>query len=170
MPMLKRLRNNVSPATVIATIALFAALGSGYATAFSGSGSLQKAALDGVSLSFQDARSVKGFGMLQARCETTEDEIEYRFRNTTSSRGYAIYASVNYGTENFVDAINPGENSATFESGGSSETVRFYLYSTDSGDKAQADITAKNAGPTGNQCTSPTVGALVRILVLNTQQ
>ena len=159
------LRHRPSPGTVLGTIAVFIALGGGYATAFTGSGSLQKAALDPVSTSFEDARSIKGFGMLEARCDGAETEVEYRFDNT-GSNAFIIEATQD-GTYQNHDSIGPGEQSDPYETGGSGATVKFYLWRNQDGAKAQADVTAHHTGPF-LACASD--GAKARILVLNTQQ
>lgn len=85
--MLKRIRPRINSAHVIATIALFAALGGGYAMAFSGSGSLQKAGLSGVPYpgppgGFTTVRSLTGIGSIQAICSGGTAPGVY-FRNTS---------------------------------------------------------------------------------------
>jgi hypothetical protein len=82
--MFKQVRSRITPATVISTIALFAALSGGYAVAFSGSGSLQKGA-DTPGAAFTDVRTLTDFGALQHQCNGTGDGVNLRFRNSGST-------------------------------------------------------------------------------------
>jgi hypothetical protein len=76
---------------VIATIALFAALGGGYAMAFSGSGSLQKKGSEFCPTEFGDYRTLAGFGALQLNFDTTPSpQLQVRFKNTSMTRDMII--------------------------------------------------------------------------------
>jgi hypothetical protein len=82
--MLKRFRRHLSPPTVVSTIALFVALGGGYAMAFSGSGSLQKGARLGIPFESTDIRTLSGIGSIQARCRF--GDFELFFKNTSGKQ------------------------------------------------------------------------------------
>jgi len=163
--MLKRFTPRLSFANVMSSVAVFLALGGGYATAFSGSGTLQKAAEDGIAQTFEDIRSLNGFGVLQAQCDTVEDDIDYRFNNTTGKsikiRGLA------WDSANQADAtVMSGDMSSTFDSADVSNTLEFHLSKPAEGVKAQADLMVTNTGPIGDNCTT----AKLRVLALNTQE
>jgi hypothetical protein len=66
--MLKRLRPRLSFANVMSSIAVFLALGGGYATAFSGSGTVQKGALLNIPNGAVTVRSLTGIGAIKASC------------------------------------------------------------------------------------------------------
>lgn len=80
--MLRRFRRHLSPPMVVATIALFVALGGGYATAFSGSGTLQKGNVTGLTNSYTTVRTLTGIGSIQARCPSDGNGI-LRFHNAS---------------------------------------------------------------------------------------
>ena len=162
--MLKRLRLP-SPAMVVAMIALFAALGGGYAMAFSGSGTLQKSALDGLSTypTFQNARTLVGFGTLQASCKDNGSDITYRLDNTTSS--VIEFRAVNELTDNSTaDVVGVGEKSTEFDTDHPLGEVEFHLSKLADGHKAQVVAWAQNTRT--NNCFDENV----RVLALNTQQ
>ena len=147
-------------------IALFAALGGGYALAFSGSGSLQKAAVDhSLGTDFENVRTLTGFGELQARCAKTA--IEIRFNNTSGSL-------INFrGEQDNDDAVfqggtNAGDESDPLVLGGSADpnTTRMHVWKTNVGNKDQLDITISHVVPQGD-CLD---GQVIRIMVLNTRQ
>jgi hypothetical protein len=79
--MLKRLRPSIGSAHVIALLALFAALGGGYATAFSGSGTVQKGALLNIPNGAVTVRSLTGIGAIQASCSGGMPSVA--FENTS---------------------------------------------------------------------------------------
>jgi hypothetical protein len=152
---------------VVATIALFAALGGGYATAFSGSGTLQKAALDGPDTSFETVRTLNGFGTLKARCDTGDDEVEYALHNTTISpieyRVSRIGAGVAASQAGTVSGGN--ETALAIGSGSAAGGLIIHLSKTATpGTKAQVLLAATNEGPVANECTQ----TRVRVMALNT--
>jgi hypothetical protein len=139
-----------------------------YATAFSGSGTLQKAAVDDLSTSFKDVRTLNGFGTLQVSCDPTsetEDQVVFRLNNTTSSTivvtGFDELDGSFEGTSE-VGPMSAGGNSAT-ETGG---VVRLHLAKFADGNKAQVDITGNSRGISDDNCDDEQV----RILALNTQE
>jgi hypothetical protein len=174
--MIRGVRGKITSAHVIATIALFAALGGGYAVAFSGTGSLQKAAVDGLPESFVDVRSLTGFGALQARCDVAQNQTEIRFHNSSSSvvemRGEIVPGDASSGRSY---TVAPGEESSALELSGGEAGVaeaRFHLYrSFETTSKAQVDLTIAAQRP-GVGVGDPVDcdNSAVRILALNTQQ
>lgn len=164
--MLKRLRPSIGSAHVIALLALFAALGGGYATAFSGSGTLQKGALDGVSTTYEDLRTLNGFGTLQVLCNTSSDLMGYRIDNTTNNDiHFRFFREAN--TPLADDGIVPSDaQSSGYESADNSGAVRFHLFKVIDGTKAQVDLVASNYGPFADSCGT----ADVRVMALNTQE
>jgi hypothetical protein len=81
--MAKRILSRINGAYVIATIALFAALGGGYAVAFSGSGSLQKGALKNIPASLTTVRSLTGVGSIGAYCNPSTDNVYFVLTNNS---------------------------------------------------------------------------------------
>jgi hypothetical protein len=89
--MRERLRRHLNPPLVVAVIALFVALGGGYAMAFKGSGTLQKANISGVPSdgSRRTVRTMTGIGVIEAACASgvagnPDKRIVILFRNTTN--------------------------------------------------------------------------------------
>jgi hypothetical protein len=128
---------------VVATIALFAALGGGYATAFSGSGTVQKGALSGAgipSASFATARTLTGIGSIQVRCDTTATDMIVRFHN---SSGVTLLAS-NHRTGANGTSFGPGfvDNGDDVDlrlGSVGNDTIRFHIH--EQGDKRpQAEV------------------------------
>jgi hypothetical protein len=148
---------------LISLIALFAALGGGYAVAFSGSGTLQKAAVEGLDANFEDARTLNGFGTLQARCDSG---VAYRLDNTTSKE-IAIREFNEVTGEEDNDFVEGGTQSDEFESDSLNGSQRFHLSKTETGNKAQVDIAVSNNGP---YAIVPCSETQVRVLALNTQE
>lgn len=79
--MLQRIISRVHPATVISTIALFVALGGGYAAAFSGSGSLQKGALKDIPSGAVPVLKLTEIGAIKAACSGGSPSVA--FKNTS---------------------------------------------------------------------------------------
>lgn len=69
----------------VALLALFVAIGGGYAMAFAGSGTLQKGAKQGFEENgdFEQVRSLTGIGAIDASCSGPGTAITVKFRNTT---------------------------------------------------------------------------------------
>jgi hypothetical protein len=162
--MLRKIHGRISPATVISTIALFAALGGGYASAFSGSGTLQKGALKPIptSSSFTQVRSLTGIGSIDARCDTGSAII--RFKNTSGETINVFEEEVDdenlSGGDNVNGVVNNGErNLATTNNAG--EALGIVHLVPDDGTKApQAELLVSTTGCPGG----------VTVLALNTQQ
>jgi hypothetical protein len=162
--MLKRFRRHLNPPMVVAMIALFAALGGGYATAFSGSGTLQKAAVDNLSTTFTDVRSLTGFGALQAQCDPGEDDFDIRLDNSSDAATVFLRGSRASGT--FVAAsAAPGNPSDSFDLGDDAVWVHISKL-TRAGNKAQVNVMI-TAADTETDCTG---NEHLRIIALNTQE
>jgi hypothetical protein len=148
---------------VIAVIALFAALGGGYATAFSGSGTLQKAKDVNISSSFTDLRTLNGFGTLQVRCDTTDDEIEYRLDDVVSDGTELRAFQLTNSPASSREVADAGGTTNPHPTGSQSSSTGLHLYKQGSS-KAGVDIVASHRGPIGDVCTT----AEVHVMALNT--
>jgi hypothetical protein len=162
--MLKRIRPSIGSAHVIALLALFAALGGGYAVAFSGSGTLQKGAqVDIQTGSFEPIRTLTGIGSIEATC--TGADVAIRFHNasgedvdlysTTFSPGSTVSARSDVGSGVDQDFL-------TLPEGASRLTLQVV---PDDGSKApQATVQVSTLETAA--CTT----ARVTVLALNTQE
>lgn len=166
--MLKRIRPSIGSAHVIALLALFAALGGGYATAFSGSGTLQKGSLTPVTGTFTTVRSLTGIGIVSASC--VAGDITIRFSNT-SGEAIDLYRERWAGegsdapvTGKKTDVPNNSNADFTVVSGTEAGQERWHVVPDDGSKAPQADATVASA--TGLACT----GTRVTVLALNTQQ
>lgn len=169
----KRLRRYLNPPMVIATIALFVALGGGYAAAFSGSGTLQKANVTGLSNDeneYTTVRTLTGIGTIIARCPNT-GLTEITFTNT-SGKVLVMESTFSHEGEASVPSsggINPNETTGfTMPSSTNDWLLHWYIQpalGVPAGSKSpQANIhisvfTDTNCG-----------GSRVAVLALNTQQ
>jgi hypothetical protein len=160
--MVKRIRPRVSPATVIATIALFAALGGGYATAFSGSGTVQKGALKDIPESDTTiVRSLTGIGNIYAYCPAPGQPSIFfinRSGETLNLYGYSnddgpSHQTVDAGVDVFLDSIVTGTNH-----------ISVHISPVDGTKRPQADVQI-SATDTNNCSTS-----YLTVLALNTQE
>jgi hypothetical protein len=166
--MLKRLRLP-SPAMVVALMALFAALGGGYATAFSGSGTLQKAAVDGLSTEFETVRTLKGFGTFKARCDVVQDEVEYAIRAPADKSIQYRVSRIGLGTPaNTGGGIGTGDLEAIpLGSGSAVGGLLIHLSNTGTlGAKGGVLVAVTNEGPVTDDCSS--ASTRVRLMALNT--
>lgn len=154
---------------VVATIALFAALGGGYATAFSGSGTVQKAGKLGLTATPQDVRTLTGIGAIGANCTTGPDELRVSLRNN-SGQGLGLTGTDTTGS---VTQFAELASSNTFNQVGEVETtgdsgapvgLNLHISPVNGTKRPQADVqvTYKH---TGNCSTS-----YVEVLALNTEE
>jgi hypothetical protein len=152
--MLNRIISRVHPATVISTVALFVALGGGYALAFSGSGSLQKGALFGIPGDGTPVRSLTGVGEVQALCESGGD-IKVWFNNHRTEQ-------LRYGPNVVIPAqfFTPD----LYDDTGGSDDLEFHISPADADKAPQLDVLVR-VDDTNNCATSA-----VYVLALNTQQ
>lgn len=163
--MLNRLTSRVSPATVISTIALFVALGGGYALAFSGSGSLQKGSLLGPTSTLTSVRTLTGIGEIGAEC--TSGALEWKFVNTS---GETLDVEEMRGTPGAPDVtrdaieLEDTEDDDTASATGHS-TIRWHIVPSDGTKSPQADVSVSTDEVAGNCAASR-----ITVLVLNTQQ
>jgi hypothetical protein len=168
--MLKRFRRYLSPPMVISMIALFVALGGGYALAFVGSGQLQKGGKFGLTSSLQTIRSLDGIGSISASCSEASNDILIRFDNDASKD--LRVDQVDYGS----DDGTPGFSNTTPGGGFNDITVtfndvlRWYVHPQDGSKRPQAEIMIgtqeSNTGDAGSNCTRSSV----HVLVLNTEE
>jgi hypothetical protein len=167
--MARRILSRINSAHVIATIALFAALGGGYAMAFSGSGSLQKAGEVGIAGSsggatVDEVRTLTGIGAIGAGCDTTSSgDILIYMRN---SSGVPLYV---FGTDPaapglpaFVPADNDYRAIDAVTTG--TDSIDLHVVQNDGTKRPQAHIQIATV-KTG-LCSESSV----QVLALNTQQ
>jgi hypothetical protein len=165
--MLKRLRRHLSPPMVVSMIALFAALGGGYATAFSGSGTLQKANEIGISTTgYETIRTLTEVGSIQAHCDNTTGDISVRFHLT----GFSMLVTGDGGASNpsydYVDnSIDPNFDMAAFPNG--VDVIRYHAIRTSGSKRPQVDVTVTVDSTT--QGIGPCVGNQVGVMALNTE-
>jgi hypothetical protein len=149
--MLNRIISRVHPATVISTIALFVALGGGYALAFSGSGSLQKGAKLGLTSGQETVRSLTGVGAVTAAC----------------SAGYIQVALHNHRTEQLrygPNVVIPAQSFALVHDGAGTADHELHISPADADKAPQLNLLIR-VDDTNNCATSA-----VYVLALNTQQ
>jgi len=166
----QRILSRLSYANVIATIALFAALGGGYAVAFSGSGTLQKAYFDDFTnptTPFTTVRTLTGIGSLQANCANpgTNPDIDLRIHNT-SDRAYGFrISSDDDDSVTGPSGVEGDSDSAPFELAPSSDYLHLYVYALRN-KRPQIDIQV-NMEEGDLSCAS---GSSVSVLALNTEE
>ena len=167
--MLNRLRLP-SPAMAVATIALFVALGGGYATAFSGSGSLKKSGEIGINNSFpgETVRTLPGIGAIRAFCDDGGGES---FRSTeisllnNSGETLTAVGELTVGEEEF--AVNvpsnnfPGEFLASNHPNDPLDTATFHVSPANGSKRPQADVQVTL--DEGNSCANARVSVLALI-------
>jgi hypothetical protein len=151
--MLNRFRRHLSPPTVVSMIALFVALGGGYALAFSGSGSLQKGALFGIPGPTTSVRSLTGVGAVTADCTVGDIVVQLRNHRTEQLR---------YGP----NVVIPAHSSTgdLYNDTGGSEDLEFHISPADADKAPQLNVLVR-VDDTDNCSTSA-----VYVLALNTQQ
>lgn len=151
-------------ANVISTIALFVALGGGYAVAFSGSGSLQKGAWVGPPTVGQvTVRSLTGIGALNASC--TEGGIDTVNLQLTNGSGEPL--SFRWGDTQGNDGgnfVQPNEQEAIEPLVGGQSNLRLHIFPTDGTKRPQASLDINVGG--GDDCPEKHV----TVLALNTEQ
>jgi len=159
--MLKRLRRHLNPALVISVIALFVALGGGYAVAFKGSGTLQKASAVPTS-SDTNLRSLNNFGTLQHRCDGSGTIIS--LNNTTNNSVLLSRFDENNGSYNTA-TVSAGNKTQLYElvDGIPIKNVRFHLWKATPTNKAQVDVVI-SGGSINPVCLQ------TKVLALNTQE
>jgi hypothetical protein len=169
--MFNRFRPSIGSAHVIATIALFVALGGGYATAFSGSGTLQKSATTypAVVENYVPVRTLTGIGSIDARCQTGDTTPELRVTNNSGKDLILRYLADEVGAvsgqlEN--DRVNNGQSQELSLPNAASE-VSIRLYPHGSGGKAPQIDGVIDVTDSENCFNS---GAQVVTMILNTQQ
>jgi len=162
--MLKRFRRHLNPSMVVALIALFAALGGGYATAFSGSGTLQKGSELGISSPPETIRTLTGIGSIRADCQSNE-AVRIFFANNSGETLTAMGVQVNGGVvAQRGDNVGPNNVLTLFNAGDSANEMDLHISPQDGTKRPQADVHV-----TVNE-TSMCSTSTVRVLALNTEQ
>ena len=170
--MLKRLRRHLNPPMVVATIALFAALGGGYATAFSGSGTLQKAGEVGIDPSaggttVDEVRTLNGIGAIGASCNTNSGgRLTIVMRN--SSGVMLSLLGTNQNGNPVASFVNPDNNYVAIYEGtlgtDTWQSIDLSVTQVDGTKRPQAhiQITSNETGACGTSS--------VQVLALNTEE
>jgi hypothetical protein len=163
----------------VATLALFLALGAGYAAAFSGSGKLQKGTVVGLPSdgTTKLVRTVTGVADVRTSCEVHHldpDDPSVRIKNTSGHELNLFSDKLVGGTTNVNDfehdLLAPGEKldfPLIPDPGSQSDPgslLRFYLSKTDGTKRRQADISVTLVDT--DDCTT----SQVSVLALTTEQ
>jgi hypothetical protein len=158
--MARRILSRINSAHVIATIALFAALGGGYAVAFKGSGTLQKAKADGFGATKENVRSITGIGQVRASCEGTTMSVDIL---NTSGETMSMHGWHPGG--DFRNNFSSGVDSQDMPLTDTNATGRWHVHPLDPDQKRpQADIVTSVDGLTS--CGF----AGLAVMVLNTEE
>jgi hypothetical protein len=158
--MARRILSRINGAYVIATIALFAALGGGYATAFSGSGTVQKGALLDIPNGAVTVRSLTGIGAIKASCSGGMPSVA--FTNTSGETLRVGY--IGLGGNNSFDVNGSGDSENLDVEVDNFNTMYVHLSPRDGSKRPQADvqITALDT----NDCATSSVA----VLATNTEE
>jgi hypothetical protein len=159
--MARRILSRINSAHVIATIALFAALGGGYATAFSGSGTVQKGADLNLPSSPTVVRSLTGIGSIKAQCVT--GDVTIFFENTSGKTLNVFGTGLDENTE-LADVASGSGNQFVDASVLGTNSINLHISPVNGTKTPQADvqISAKRT----NNCTT----SYVTVLATNTQE
>jgi hypothetical protein len=135
------LGRHLNPPTVIAVIALCVAVGGGYALAFSGSGSLERAKENGIDdAAFENVATLTGIGKLQASCEGNGSPILLRFKNTSNIKLVSRAFGENAGEYTASSANRSGGITSTVSVGVGAETVHWVLSPASERNDPHADM------------------------------
>jgi hypothetical protein len=159
------LKARLTFANVVSVIALFVALGGGYALAFSGGGSLAKARVTGLDADYQKVIELPGIGPLKAKCEG-DAEVTVMIKNKTEDDDALLTNQERGGFGYLGGSLNPGETTEeTFEFNG---WVQMYMHSRETDDKRpqiRFDYGVE-AGSSLGTCDN----ASISVLVLSTEE
>jgi hypothetical protein len=157
--MAKRILSRLNYANVMATIAVFMAMGGGYAVAFSGSGSLQKGALLNIPNGAVTVRSLTGIGAIQASCSGGSPSVAFKNTSGEDLRAQGIGIDGPIG----INVLNGNAENLDEEVDGPN-TMYVHLSPLDGTKRPQADvqITANDT----NVCANSSVA----VLATNTQE
>jgi hypothetical protein len=168
--MLERILSRLTYANVVASVALFLALGGGYALAVSGDGKLQKGKVNGIGTAFEDVRTLTGIGSIQAQCVTgaPDPSLSVRLHNTTANAiRYRFLSIDNEGpaVSGGVGIAQANNNSTAFEVAAGEDYVHLYLFSGVADAKQpQANIEI------GTREVTDCASSSVSVLALNTEE
>jgi hypothetical protein len=154
---------------VVSVIALFVALGGGYAMAFSGSGTLQKGGMNLPDAnSYSVVRTMTGIGEVQGKCFSGSGGTALiRFKNTSGKNLTFSGGGLEGGDPTSPNSVGNGQTSSDLlvTAGSAVKTGMYHVSPTDGSKSPQANVQVSVEA--NNGCTdSPSVHALV----LNTQQ
>jgi len=152
---------HLNPPTVISVIALCIAVGGGYAIAFSGSGSVERAKEVGITPAYETVLVLSDIGRLRAACDGTGSPVTVAFKNTSGrnlvSRTFEESAG-DYASRELAD----GETSIGLAIGIGAETIHWYISPAGGSATPQADmsvtVTPSIAG--SPSCTKAEVAAI----------
>jgi hypothetical protein len=147
----------LSFANLAATLAVFLVLSLGYASAFSGSGTLQKGSLKNIPTTQTTVRTITGIGSILSRCSPGLLRVSIE-----NDSGTTLRAALGAGSQFFNQEISDG---GSFEVSPTVNThLRYHVHPVDGSKRPQADIdlTVNNT----ETCSTSQVTALV----LNTEE
>lgn len=152
------LRRKLSLANVAASLAVFLALGAGYASAFSGSGTLQKGSLRNIPAQNKVVRELTGIGSIMARCQP--NDLRVVFRNQS---GETLQMGLVTGSQFLPEPIPHGMDGTV--SPAADSHFRYHIYPVDGDKRPQADISVTIFDDAEDCATSQ-----VSVLALNTEE
>ena len=158
--MLHRLISRLTYANVVVTILAFLVLGGGYASAFSGSGTVQKGALLNIPNGAVTVRSLTGIGAIQASCSGTSSSVA--FQNTSGEQLAVAITGIDPGDAYFKPFNGEAANLDADVDGFNKMDV--HISPTDGTKRPQADVQI-TAEDTDNCATS-----FVTVLATNTEE
>jgi hypothetical protein len=157
----RRILSRINSAHVIATIALFAALGGGYAAAFSGSGSLQKENEIGIdTANYETIRSLTGIGSLQAKCSGTQTTL--RFHKAGSVEDLRLWVEQSGKALNATSVTSPSFNDHDITDVAGVDEITYHAFPADGTNRPQVKLWVSVAE---DLCSATQVSAMA----LNTQ-
>jgi hypothetical protein len=137
--MIKRLQARLTYANVMATVAVFLAIGGGVTlAAVSGSGSVKFGAEKGLNVEeFETVLSLPGIGQIQAGCFV--DVSKVRFKNTSGETLQAT--AVRASDASFEGSALADGRSLERQGGDPQNTFRFHVFKADPDGTPAADVT-----------------------------
>jgi hypothetical protein len=152
----------------MSSIAVFLALGGGYALAFSGSGTLQKGSATNLTGAQTTVRTLTGIGVLKARCSDEPNGTTVLVHNSSGEELRVKFASDGGGASG--DSVIANGAIGGFNAVGSPGTTRMHIWPSDGSKAPQADIVVSTFPAVGSDCFGPVTNSRATVLALNTQQ
>jgi hypothetical protein len=180
----QKILSRLSYGNVVATLALFFALGGGYAVAVTGSGTLQKGALRGIPFpetSPGEVKKLTGIGTLKAWCDepggVPRGTVGLDLKNNSGEALTLLWTMVDHGEAHKFPAevssgneyVGVGETTDSiypFTTGPSHYTLNIFPADATKAPQATLWVEVTPPGPGGTCATT----ASVIVLALNTQQ